>query len=101
MAELNIARRRTGEGFSSITRLEKYVLDLEGKEKVFHMDELAIKGYQKTREPRRRLQGFRCSVINLVELDEEVLLDEQDKYIVYRGYSATSGNYPYDFRFTI
>ena len=42
MAELNIARRRTGVAISLITRLEKHVLELEGKETLFHKGEVAI-----------------------------------------------------------
>ena len=44
MAELNIARRCRGVAISSITCLEKHVLELEGKEKLSHKDEEAIKG---------------------------------------------------------
>ena len=50
MAELNVARRRRGVAISSIKRLEN--LDKDFK-------------------------GFHCSVIDLVEEDEEVLLEEQ------------------------
>ena len=32
MAELNMARRRRGVAISAITRLQKHVLELEGKE---------------------------------------------------------------------
>ena len=74
MAELNIARRRRGVAFSSITRLEKHVLDLEGEEKLSHKDEVAIKGYIKRLENLDAdFKGFHCSVIDLVEEDEEVL----------------------------
>ena len=34
----------------SITHLDKHVLDLEGKEKLSHKDEVAIKGYIKRLE---------------------------------------------------
>ena len=52
MAELNITRRCRGVAISSITCLEKHVLDLhvEGKEKLSHKDEVAIKVYIKRLE---------------------------------------------------
>ena len=50
MAELNIARRHRGVAISSITRLEKHVLELEGKKRLSHKDEVAIKGYMKRLE---------------------------------------------------
>ena len=80
MAELNIARRRRGMAISSIIHLEKHVLDLEGKEKVSHKDEAAIKGYIKRLENLDTdFKGFDCSVINLVKENEELLLEEQAK----------------------
>ena len=80
MAELNLARRRRGVAISSITRLEKHVLELEGKEKLSHKDEVAIKGYVKRLENLDSdFKGFHCSVIELVEEDEGVLLEEQAK----------------------
>ena len=65
---------------SSITRLEKHVLELEEKENLFHKDEVAIKGYIKRLENLDSdFKGFHCSVIELVEEDEGVLLEEQAK----------------------
>ena len=79
MAELNIASRHRGVAFSSITRLEKHVLDLQGKES-YLKDEVAIKGYIKRLENLDTdFKRFHCSVVNLVEEDEEVLLEEQAK----------------------
>ena len=50
MEELNVARRCRGLAISSITCLEKHVLELEGKEKLSHKDQVAIKGYVKRLE---------------------------------------------------
>ena len=78
MAELNIARRRRGVAISSITHLEKHVIELEGKEKLSHKDEVAMKGDIKRLENLDKdFKGLHCSVIDLVEEDEEVLLEEQ------------------------
>ena len=63
---------------SLITRLEKHVIELEGKEKLSHKDEVAMKGYIKRLENLDNdFKGFQCSVIDLVEEDEEVLLEAQ------------------------
>ena len=79
-AELNIARRRKGVAISSIIRLEKHVLELEGKETLSHKDEVAIKGYIKHLDnPDADFKGHHCSIIDLVEEDEGVLLEEQAK----------------------
>ena len=65
---------------SSITRLEKHVLELEEKEKLSHKDAVAIKGYIKRLENLDSdFKGFHCSAIDLVEEDEELLLEEQAK----------------------
>ena len=80
MAKLNIARRRRGVAISSIIHLEKHVLELEAKEKLSHKDEVAIKGYTKRLENLDAdFKGYHCSVIDLVEDDEKVLLEEQAK----------------------
>ena len=47
MAELNIARRHKDVAICLITRLEKHVLELEGKERLSHKDKVAIKHYIK------------------------------------------------------
>ena len=80
MAELNIACRRRGVAISSITRLEKHVFELEGKESLSHRDEAAIKGYIKRFENfDADFKGFHCTIIDLVEEDEGVLLEELAK----------------------
>ena len=80
MAEINIARRRRGLAISSITQLEKHVLNLEAKEKLSYKDEVAINGYIKCLDNLDAdFKGFLYSVIDLVEVDEKVLLEEQAK----------------------
>ena len=77
---LPIAKRRRGVAISSITRLEKHVIELEAKEKLSHKDEVAIKGFIKRLENLDAdFKGYHCNVIDLVEEDEAVLLEEQAK----------------------
>ena len=79
MAELNIARRRRGVAISSITRLEKHVVELEGKGDLSHKDEVAIKGYIKRLENLDAdFKGYHCTIIDLV-VEDEKLVEEQAK----------------------
>ena len=53
---------------------------MEGKESLSHRDEVAIKGYIKRLESLDAdFKGFHCTVIDVVEEDEGVLLREQAK----------------------
>ena len=66
--------------FSSITRLEKHVVNLEEKDKLMHKNLVAIKGFIKRLESLDA--GFKehhCNVIDLVEEDKGVLMEEQAK----------------------
>ena len=77
---LPIARRRRGVALSSITRLEKHVVDLEEKDKLTHKDLVAIKGFIKRLESLDAdFKAYHCNVIDLVEEDEGVLMEEQAK----------------------
>ena len=63
---------------SSITRLEKHVHDLEEKERLSHKDEVAIKGCIKRFENLDSdFKGFHCTIVDLVEEDDDVLQQEQ------------------------
>ena len=80
MAELITARRRRGVAISSITQLEKHVLELEGKESLSYRHKIAIRGYIKHLENLDPdFKGFHCTVICLVEEDEQVVMKEQAK----------------------
>ena len=66
--------------FSSITRLEKQVVDPEEKKKLTHKDLVAIKGFIKRVESLDNdFKEYHCNVIDLVEEDEGVLMEEQAK----------------------
>ena len=64
---------------SSITHLEKHIVDLENKEKLMHKDLVVIKGFIKRVESRDAdFKEYHCNIIDLVE-DEVVLIEEQAK----------------------
>ena len=54
------------------------MLELEGKDKLSHKDEVAIKGYiEKLENLQANFKGFHCSSMDSVKEDEGVLLEEQ------------------------
>ena len=77
---LPIAKRHRGVAISSITCLEKHVIELEVKEKLSHKDEVASNGFIKRLENLDAgFKGYHCNIIDLVEEEKEVLLEEQAK----------------------
>ena len=65
---------------SSITRLEKHVLDLEEKDQLTHKDLVAIKGFIKRLESLdAEFKTYHCKIVDMVEEDEDVLMEEQAK----------------------
>ena len=65
---------------SSITHLQKHVVDLEEKDKLMHKDLVAIKGFIKRLESLDTdFKVYHRNIIDLVEEDEGVLMVEQAK----------------------
>ena len=77
---LPIAQRRRGMALSSITCLEKHVINLEEKEKLTHKDLLVIKSFTKRLEsPDTDFKKYHCNITESVEEDEGVLMEKQAK----------------------
>ena len=77
---LPISMRRRGVAVSSITHLEKHVIELEAKDKLMHKDLVAIKGFIKRLESLDTdFKLYHCNVIDVVEEDEGILMEEQAK----------------------
>ena len=75
-----ITRRHRGVALSSITRLKKYVIDLEAKDKLSHKDVVAIKSFiKRLYDLDADFKRYHCNIIDLGEKEEEVLKEEQAK----------------------